>query len=298
MKKKAFSVFFFFFFSFLLLGAAGAAAAEKTIILGLVPEENIFRLVEQHLPLARYIEKKTGIKVRFTVLPHYGDIIDKFNSRRMDGAFFGAFTGYLARIKLGVRPLVRPIGPGGLVTARSVIFVRKDSGIHSLRQLRGKRAVFVDKASASYVYMLYQLRRLGVEGPAVKSFFSGHYYTGNNEESIYSVLNGGADVGLAKNRYFEKLSAQDPLVAERLFILSRSRRLPDIVFCLRKGFPPATREILERTLINMSSDPEGIRVLRALRYSGFELAKGSDFAPVARLASDAGVKIPDYRYER
>ncbi len=294
MKKKAFLVFF----SFFLLAAASAAAAEKTIIVGLVPEENIFRLVEQNLPLARYIERKTGIKVRFTVLPRYGDIIDEFNSKRMDGAFFGAFTGYLARIKLGVKPLVRPIGPGGLVTARSVIFVRKDSGIHSLRQLKGKRAVFVDKASASYVYMLYQLRRLGVRGPARESFFSGHYFTGNNEEAIYSVLNGGADVGLAKSRYFEKLSAQDPLVAERLFILSRSRKLPDIIFCLRKGFPPATRALLERTLINMSNDPDGIRVLRSLRYSGFELAKGSDFAPVARLAGEAGIKIPDYRYER
>ncbi len=300
--KKAFFAFLFLFFVFLtlfLFAAAGASAAEtKTLLVGLVPEENIFRVMEQHLPLAQYIEKKTGIKVRFTVLPRYGDVIDKFKARHMDGAFFGAFTGYLAHVKLGVEPLVRPIGPGGLVTAQSVIFVRKDSGIQSFQQLRGKRAVFVDKAAASYIYLLYQMHRLGVSNAGEKRFFSGHYFTGNNEESIYAVLNGGADVGLAKSRYFEKLSSQDPLVSERLFVLSRSGDMPDIVLCLRKDFPPATKALLERTLMNMRYDPEGIQVLRVLRYSGFEKADAADFDPVARLADGAGIKIPSYRYAR
>lgn len=296
--KKA---FFVFLFLALFLFAAASAAAEKgngkTLIVGLLPEENIFRLVEQHHPLAQYIEEKTGIKIRFKILPKFGDVIDKFKSMHMDGAFFGAFTGYLAHVKLGVEPLVRPIGPGGLVTARSVIFVRKDSGIQSLRQLRGKRAVFVDKAAASYIYLLYRLHRMGVKDPE-KRFFSGYYYTGNNEESIYAVLNGGADVGLAKSRYFEKLSAQDPLIAERLFTLSRSAGLPDIVFCLRKDLPHATKALLERTLLNMRYDPEGIQVLRGLRYSGFEKAKASEFAPVKKLAGDAGINIRTYRYTR
>ncbi len=290
--KKAFFVFFAIF----LLAAASSPAAEKTILVGLVPEENIFRLMEQYLPLAQYMEKRTGIKVRFTVLPRYGDVIDEFNARRMDGAFFSAFTGCIAQKKLGVEPLVRPIGPGGLVTARSVIFVRKDSGIRSFQGLRGKRAVFVDKAAASYIYLLYKLRRLGVRDSG--KFFSGHYFTGNNEESIYAVLNGGADMGLAKSRYFEKLSAQNPLIAERLFILYRSRKMPDIIFCLRKGFPPATKALIERTLVNMRYDPEGIQVLRTLRYSGFEKAKASVFAPVEKLAADAGIKISAFRYTR
>ncbi len=301
--KKSFSVLFVLFLSALLiLAAASAPAAEKTqtktktLLVGLVPEENIFRLMERHLPLAKYIEEKTGIQVRFTILSRYGDVVDRFKARRMDGAFFSAFTGYMAHIKLGVEPLVRPIGMGGLVTAQSVIFVRKGSGIDSFQELKGKRAVFVDTAAESYIYLLYHLHHLGITD--VNRFFSGYYFTGNNEEAIYSVLDGRADVGLAKSRYFEKIAAQDPLVSERLSILARSGNMPDLVLCFRKDLPPATKTAIERTLLDMTHDPEGIRVLRTLGYSGFEKAEASDFAPVQKLAGEAGINMATYRYKR
>ncbi|MDA8092110.1 MAG: phosphate/phosphite/phosphonate ABC transporter substrate-binding protein [Nitrospiraceae bacterium] len=283
-------------FFLVLLVTANAVAGEKTLLIGLVPEENIFRLIEKNLPLAAYIQKKTGIKVQFTIEPRYGDIIDKFKTKQMDGAFFNAFTGFMALSKLGVAPLVRPISPGGLVTSQSVIFVRKGSGIRSLSDMKGKRAVFVDNASASYIYLLYQLHHLGFKDTG--QFFSGYYFTGNNEETIYAVLDGMADVGLAKSRYFEQLAAQDPLISEMLSVLARSGDLPDIVLCLRKDFPAGTKALLERTLLNMRYDPDGIQALRILRYSGFEKAKASDFSAMAKLAAAAGINISNYRYTR
>ena len=149
----------------LVLSAASFARAQEKakLLIGLVPEENIFRMIEKHLPLADYIEKRTGIKIQFTILSRYGDIIDRFTTRNMDGAFFGAFTGLLANRKLGVQPLVRPVGPDGLVSAQSIVFVRKDSGIRTFAQMRGKRAVFVDKATATgFIYLLYRLKQIGV----------------------------------------------------------------------------------------------------------------------------------------
>ena len=283
----------------MVLTFSSPVLAEKTtLLIGLVPEENIFRLIEKHLPLADYIEKRTGIKIQFTILSRYGDIIDRFQARDMDGAFFGAFTGLLANRKLGVKPLVRPVvGPGGFVSTQSIVFVRKDEGIRDFAQLRGKRAVFVDKATATgFIYMLYRLKQIGVTDWG--RFFGQYYFTGNHEESVYAVLDGRADVGLVKKRYFDKLAAKDPLVSERLSVLAKSGKLPDIILCLRSDIPAAVLNGLKRTLINMKNDPEGIAVLRTLGYSGFEEADLSDFAPVSELTRKAGINIGTYQYTR
>ena len=47
-------------------------ATELTI--GLIPEQNVFNQVARYKPLGEYIEKKTGIKIKFTILSRYGNI--------------------------------------------------------------------------------------------------------------------------------------------------------------------------------------------------------------------------------
>ncbi|MDA8169624.1 MAG: phosphate/phosphite/phosphonate ABC transporter substrate-binding protein [Nitrospiraceae bacterium] len=273
------------------------AAEKKELLIGLIPEENIFRQIERNMPLAGYICRKTGISIKFTILSRYGDIIDAFVTRDMDGAFFGAFTGYLAHVKLGVVPLVRPVGAEGGTVAQSIIFVRKDSGIRDVRQFRHKSAVFVDKATATgFIYLLCKLRGIGVHN--VDGFFREYYFTGNQESSVYSVLDRRADVGVAKSRYFEKLAAKDPLVAEELLVIARSEKLPDTVLCLRKDMDPLIRQKLMDVLVGMKKDPEGQRVLHELGYSGFTASKVSDFDPVAKLSREAGIDIRTYRYTR
>jgi len=57
---------------------------------------NIFKQKQRFKLLGDYLSKKTGIPVEFTILSRYGNIIESFTSEKMDGAFFGAFTGALA----------------------------------------------------------------------------------------------------------------------------------------------------------------------------------------------------------
>jgi hypothetical protein len=65
-------------------------------LIGLIPEENIFKQMDRHRPLAAYLSSRLGMNVRLTILSRYGDIIDRFETRNMDGAFFSALTGVLA----------------------------------------------------------------------------------------------------------------------------------------------------------------------------------------------------------
>ena len=122
----------------IFIAVSAPVRGEDEILIGLIPEENIFTQMERHRPLAAYLTKKMGTKVRFTILSRYGDVLDRFMSRKMDGAFFGVFTGALAMEQLDAEPIVHPVNPEGSSAVQSYIFARKDSNIVSVADMKGK----------------------------------------------------------------------------------------------------------------------------------------------------------------
>jgi len=77
-----------------LLPASAAAPAKKppveSLLIGLIPEQNIFKQMERYEPLMEYPARKTGTKMKLKILPRYGNIVDNFKSSGMDGAFSAA----------------------------------------------------------------------------------------------------------------------------------------------------------------------------------------------------------------
>ena len=83
-------------------------AQQLRILIGLIPEMNVFKQKERFRSLGEYLAQKIGTRVEFTILSRYGNIIERFKAEKMDGAFFGSFTGALAIQKLGVVPWQGP----------------------------------------------------------------------------------------------------------------------------------------------------------------------------------------------
>ncbi|GAB4389794.1 MAG: phosphate/phosphite/phosphonate ABC transporter substrate-binding protein [Thermodesulfovibrionales bacterium] len=279
-----------------LAAAAGAWAAqglpaEKDVFLiGLIPEENIFRQIQRHRPLEEYLGDRLGVRVKFTILSRYGDIVDRFASREMDGAFFGIFTSVLAMEKLSVEPVARPVSMDGGSTAQGYVFVRKDSGIKSLEDTRGKRAVFVDRATATgYIFLVALLREMGAG--SLDDYFSEYYFTGSHDTAVHAVLDGRADVGTVKSRIFDRLAEKDPLIKDEIRIIARSMSLPDTTLCLSKSVPRELRDRLTETLLSMDGDAKGREVLARMGISRFTAAVRDDFGPVYELAEKAGRRM-------
>lgn len=266
----------------------------KPFIIGLIPEQNIFKQLERYEPLAVYLSGKTGIKIELKVLSRYGNIIDNFVSSGMDGAFFGSFTFALAKAKLGVEALARP-EKKGVSTYHGLIFVRKESGIRTAGQMAGKVFAFVDKATtAGYLAPLSYFRKNDIKNYRV--YFRETYFTGTHEDAIYDVLNKRADIGAAKNTAFDRLAAVDPRIKNELAILDRSPDVPENGLAVRKGCEPAIKARLKEALLNMHKDPEGKNVLDSLGFDRFISTTGSDYLPVYRCADEAGLDLTVYDY--
>ncbi|RMG05236.1 MAG: phosphate/phosphite/phosphonate ABC transporter substrate-binding protein [Nitrospirae bacterium] len=282
-------------FFILLHSPLHADDSKRTILIGLIPERNIFRQMDMYRPLAEYLSKKTGINVRFTILSKYGDVIDRFEQRSMDGAFFGDLTGVLAMELLGVKPLVRPVGPGGRWRSRGVIVVRKDSGIRSVSQLKQRVFAFVDRASVTgYLFAVYYLKEAGVGD--IDSYFSEYYFTGSHDAALYAVLDGRADAASLREDILKDAVSKDPSIGDEIQVIARSDEMPVSTLCVRNDLPEEIRGLLRESLLNMSDDEKGKEVLMGMSISRFSPAKKEDFEVVYKLLRNVGLDARSYDY--
>jgi len=267
----------------------------RTLVIGLIPEQNIFKQIERYQPLATYLRAKTGIALKLKVLSRYGNIIDNFKSAGLDGAFFGSFTYAIAHARMGLTVLARPEDANGISTYYGVLFVRKDSRIRGAEAMRGKRFAFVDKATtAGYLLPLEYFRKNRIAD--YRTYFREAYFAGTHEDAIYDVLNRKADVGAAKSTVYERLAVADGRITRDLLILARSPEVPENGLAVRGDIEESIKIALKVALIDMDKDPAGREVLEAFGARRFIATTDSDYKPVFDYARDARIDLARYDY--
>jgi phosphonate transport system substrate-binding protein len=263
--------------------------------IGLIPEQNVFKQFKRYEPLGKYIEKKTGTKIKFTILSRYGNIIESFHRKKMDGAFWGSFTGAMAIKKLGIQPIARPINLDGTSTYQGYIMVHKDSGIKNINDMKGKSVAFVEKATtAGYIFPMAYFKENGIED--IDKYFSEYYFTGSHDAAIHALLNKKVDIACAKNTIYEILAREDSRIKDKLVIIARSPDVPSNGLGLRKEIAYGVKEELRSALLNMHTDPEGKEVLEEFGVKRFINTSKDDYAPIFKIAERAGINLKKYDY--
>ncbi len=268
---------------------------QQELLIGLIPEQNVFRQREHYMVLKKYLYDRLGITVNFTNLSRYGNIVDRFTTEHMDGGFFDSFTYALAHNQLGVEALARPVNLDGTSTYRGHIFVRKDSGIRTAAEMKGKRFAFVERATtAGYLFPLAYLRKNGITDP--RAYLGETFFAGSPEAAIQAVLNKEADIGAAKDTIYDLLATENPRVEKELVVLTSSNVLPLNCLAVRRDLDPELKNALKKTLLDMEKDREGIETLRRFGARGFIETNNGDYEYLYRLSAQVGIDLKTYRY--
>jgi phosphonate transport system substrate-binding protein len=271
------------------------APPRKGLLIGLIPEQNIFKQLELYEPLAAYLSKKSGIKIQLKVLSRYGNIAKNFTSLGLDGAFLGSFTYTLAHAQLGVEPVARPEYDDGTSTYYGMIFVRKDSGINTAEDMKGKVFAFVDKATtAGYLLPLAYFKEHGIED--YTTYLKEFYFAGTHEDTIYDVLNKRADIGAAKNTVYYSVAETDNRINQELVILGRSPDVPQNGLAFRKDLDINVRNSIKNALLTMHDDLDGKKILKDFRAKRFIETTDDDYAAVYKYIHNAGLNLKTYQY--
>lgn len=269
------------------------AVQTEELLLGIEPEHNIFDQMERYRYLAAYLSEQLGVKVKLTIMSRYGEVIKRFKAMRLDGAFLTPYTAHLGIKELNLEPVANPVNLNGESTSQGLIFVRQDSGIRDVNDMRDKSIVFVDPATMEgYLFPLAFFHQHGVTD--TNMFFSRFYFSGSHASTIFAVLDGRADIGSAKNTVFNKLIQADPSIGQELHVLIRSPKVPEVTLCVRKEVSERLREKLSAILLNMDRTAEGKKVLARFEALRFIESNTSDFDIIEQMAQEAWASIAEH----
>src|SRR5262245_4403314 len=160
----------------------GAAYAADGLHLVLTPSQKPSDLLSTGEEFARALTKLTAIPVRVTVASDYAAVIEALRNRTADLAFTHPVGYVLANREAKATIVARNLWHGkATFTAR--IYVRRDGGIKTVEELRGRTIAFVDPASSSgYIYPMVMLVQRGlVKNRDPKTFFREVLFAGSHD---------------------------------------------------------------------------------------------------------------------
>ena len=181
---------------------AAPAFAEDKITefrIGILGGENAQDRLTSHECLKQHTEEALGVPVKIFAPAEYNGVIQGLLGGTIDYAWLGA-SGY-AKTWLenpdAVEPVLVKINLDGSYGYHSIGFARKDSGITSLEDMKGKVFGFGDPNSTSG-YLIPSIEIPQATGATMESgdYFGEVKFTGGHEQTIVAVYNGDVDGGV------------------------------------------------------------------------------------------------------
>ncbi len=275
-----------------VLFVAGCTRSETPVTLVFTPSRDPTALKEAADAFATTLARLSGVPIRALVASDYAGVIEALRSRRVELAFVHPVGYVLANREAGCQILVRDVWQGKTAyTAR--FYVRKDSGIQRVEDLRGKTVAFVDPASSSgYIYPMVLLIKQGlVLDRDPKSFFKEALFSGTHEAALRAVLQGRVDAAASFDTA-PQLYLKDPALVAQFAWVGETPEIPEAGICARPGVPVETLARIKRGLLSMKG-PEHAAVLKDIYgIDGFIEAADGDYQPVREAMALMDLKPP------
>jgi len=264
--------------------------AEKNLRVALVPEKNTFEQLKLYKYITDYLSEKMGLTVTLEIMANYSEICDAFLGGRADAGFFGSFSYVQTHAKTGIELLARPEWLDGSSTYRGYIFVRKDSNIATVADMKNKSLVLVDKATyAGYIFQLFYFKYYGINN--LEDYFSRISFANSHDAAVWAVYTGEADVGGAKNHIFNNFKEKYPDFNEKMRIVAESPEVPSNGFAVRKDLNSATKTWLKALLLTMDESQEGRDALKKFGALKFVKTSDEDYEALYNMIKDLGINL-------
>jgi len=258
----------------------GPATAQPGLHLVLTPSQKPTDLLATGEEFGRVLGGLVGVPVRVTVASDYAAVIEALRNRTADLAFVHPGGYVLAHREAKATIVARNLWHGkSSFTSR--IFVRREAGIKSVEELRGKSMAFVDPASSSgYIYPMVLLVQRGlVKNRDPKTFFKEVVFSGAHDASMRALLNGHVDAiasfDVAREQY-----VKDPTERERIVFVAETPEIPEAGIAARDGLDPALFGRVRAALISIKPPAHADLLKRLYEIDGFAPAEDRDYDPV------------------
>jgi phosphonate transport system substrate-binding protein len=247
--------------------ALGSAAAEQapnpaTIRVALLPDENASTIIQNALPLKKYLERELGKEIELVVTTDYSSMIEAMRFGRIEVAYFGPLSYVLAKSKA---PDIEPFAVGvskGSPTYKSVIIARTDGPVKSLADIRGKIVGYGDFAStSSHLIPRALLARNGLIGDTDYKYV----LFGAHDAVARAVQAGQVQTGGLSQEIFKSLVAKGTIDGDKVIVLAESDPIPNYPIVMQGYLAPELKVLIKKAFLELD-DKEILKTFRAERF--------------------------------
>ncbi|MGD9124817.1 MAG: phosphonate ABC transporter substrate-binding protein [Desulfarculaceae bacterium] len=254
------------------LTLAGAAQAgdkvdwPKTLKIGLIPTEGGADILKRFKPLIEHLEKTLGVKVEGFSASDYAGIITAMSHKHIDFAYFGPKSYTDAADKAGAQAVALELNKKRQPGYTGIIITKKDSGVKSMEQAKGKTFAFTDPNSTSgfLVPNILFARDLKVKP---EKYFKKVSFSGSHGASILAVKNGSVEVAATNNIDLDRMIEKGQASIDDFNIIWRSDLIPGAPMCVRKDLPESLKAAFAGALLMFNSNKAGIKKLQNGGYA-------------------------------
>ena len=257
--------------------------ARAALRIGLISERDIFAQRAHYRKLADYLGGRLGRPIELVTLNSYQAILGDFAHGRVDAAFLGSFVAVLSNDRLGIRPLVRPVGRQGPARYCGVIIVPENSPIRTVDDLAGRSIAMVRMTTAGHLFPVLLTVRHKLTGPGRLPRF---VWVGTHDQVAAEVAAGRVDAGAIKDLRLDDWQREHPGVRFRR--LASSPFVPENALWIRADLAETVGPSVADVLLKMDSDPAGRGVLEAFGAVGFAPHQCLDYKPVFDMVDELG----------
>ena len=276
-------------FSTFLFTPVPVLADDRELRVAFIPLENPEKLINNVKPAMNFLEKEMGRKVRYFITLNYSAAVEAMISKKADVSFMSPLPYVLANKYSGVEAVLGEIYDGKPYYY-SRIFVRKDSGIKEISDLKGRTIAYVDPISSSGfmypqdIFVRAGLVNGGVEKPEGK-FFRRVYFAGGDQQAVNSVVGGFVNAA-GVSQYALNLLRPDQ--RDQVVAIAQSARIPSHNVVVRKGLEPEIRRKFIAAMLKMNR-PENRNMIRSLYGTdGYVRVNHNRYKPVVDMARKYG----------
>jgi phosphonate transport system substrate-binding protein len=269
----------------------------REIRIGLLSDENQQDRLARTRAYRDLISAHFGVPARIFEAADYAGVMQGFAARQLEISNMGALV--YARIWLdtqgNIEPMVVALAEDGSASYHAMMYVRADSGITSLDQMRGRSLAWADPNSTSgFLVPRSELREAGIN---IDSFFSRTGFAGGHEQAIVAVLNRQYDAGVTASSAlgeesqgftrgnFRLMVDKGMLNMRDIRIIWRSRPIPGGMIAARADLPQAFKDDMRAFHLALpAAHPRIYEQIERGGGAGYGIATHAMYEPILAMA--------------
>lgn len=262
-----------------------SAVEFREYVFGVHPLHNPNRLFEVFRPMMDHLEAAIpGTRFRLEASRNYAAYEEKLYARRFHFALPNPYQ-TVKSLAHGYKVFAKMADDHNF---RGIILVRRDSGIASVADLKGKAMSF-PAPTALAATMLPQLF-LKEQGLDVMKEVDVRY-VGSQESAVMNVFLGNVAAAATWPPPWRLLAAERPELAEALEVRWRTETLPNNGLVARDDVEPELLGKVRGALLGMQESEEGQTILKRMDLSAFEPADDASYEPVRQFLIEFAAKV-------